>query len=166
VHYAAESPDVINFYSGKVRLDARGEGVVELPAYFARINRDPRYALTAVGAPMPMLHVATEIDEAALQAAAGAGPGDAVATCTFRIAGGAAGATVCWEVKALRNDLWVQRHGAPVEREKDEQSRGTYQRPELYGHPKEMGLHYRPIRSTSIAVTDASGTAPVAGRVP
>ncbi len=49
LHYSSESPEVINFYSGKVMLNAEGEAVVELPAYFAKINRDPRYMLTAVG---------------------------------------------------------------------------------------------------------------------
>ncbi|MBI4579029.1 MAG: hypothetical protein HY718_04960 [Planctomycetes bacterium] len=41
-----------------------------------KINRDARYTLTAIGAPMPMLHVAKEIDEAALTAGPEARPGD------------------------------------------------------------------------------------------
>ena len=142
LHYAAESPEVINFYSGKVTLDGRGEAVVELPAYFAGINKDPRYLLTAVGAPMPMLHVAEEISDEALTAGEQAGPGIAPPTCWFRIAGGAPGAKVSWEVKALRNDLRVRMHGAPVEREKTGLERGKYQHPEYYGRPPEMGMDY------------------------
>jgi len=147
LHYAAESPEVINFYSGKATLDAAGEAVVELPHYFAKINTDPRYTLTAVGAPMPMLHVAEEIDEAALSAGANAEPGEAAPVCWFRIAGGVPGAKVSWEVKALRNDLWVQMRGAPVEVDKQDLEKGTYQHPELYGQPAEMGMNYDATRA-------------------
>jgi hypothetical protein len=48
-------------------------------------------------------------------------------------AGGASGAKVSWEVKAVRNDRWVRQNGAPVEPEKPAQEKGAYQRPELYG---------------------------------
>jgi hypothetical protein len=49
-----------------------------------------------------------------------AGPGKAATPCSFRIAGGAPGKKVSWEVKAVRNDKWVQsRHaGEPIEIEK------------------------------------------------
>jgi hypothetical protein len=130
-HYCAEGPEPQNIYNGLIALDAAGEAWVELPAYFASINREPRYTLTAVGAAMPNLHVAQEVDLAA-------------APCRFRIAGGAAGGKVSWEVKAIRNDLWVQRYGAPVETDKTDEERGKYQRPELYGQPKEMGIWYHP----------------------
>jgi len=139
LHYAAESPDVINFYSDTVTLDERGEALVELPHYFAKINARPRYQLTAVGAPMPMLHVAEEIDESALRSGATAEPWEASPRCSFRIAGGAPGAKVSWEVKALRNDRWIQRCGAPVEVEKPSVERGTYQHPELFGGRTETG---------------------------
>jgi hypothetical protein len=144
LHYAAESPEVINFYRGTVVLDGAGGAVVELPQYFAKINRTPSYMLTAVGAPMPMLHVAEEIDEAALNAGATAEPSQAAPLCSFRIAGGAPGAKVSWRVEALRNDRWVQTHGAPVEIEKEGPEKGTYQHPELYGQRPEMGMNYRP----------------------
>ncbi len=143
LHYAAESPEVINFYRGTVVLDGAGEAVVELPHYFAKINKTPSYQLTAVGAPMPMLHVAEEIDEAALSAGATAGPGVAAPICSFRIAGGAPGAKVSWEVKAVRNDLWVQTRAMPVEVEKQGIEKGKYQHPELYGQPPEKGMNYR-----------------------
>jgi hypothetical protein len=158
LHYAAESPEVINFYSETVTLDERGEAVVELPHYFAKINRRPRYQLTAVGAPMPMLHVAEEIDEAAPSAGAEAGPGEPAPVCWFRIAGGAPGAKVSWRVEALRNDRWVQTHAAPVEIEKEGLEKGTYQHPELYGHPPEMGMDFRPesVRPSQLTLPDAT----------
>ncbi len=143
LHYSVESPEVLNAYSGKVTLDDRGEGVVELPDYFASINKDPRYTLTAVGAPMPMLHVAEEISEEALAAGEQAEPGDAPPICWFRIAGGVAGAKVSWEVKAVRNDLRIRLYGAPVERDKTGPERGKYQHPEYYGQPPEMGMDYQ-----------------------
>ena len=140
LHYAAESPEVINFYSGKVMLDGTGGALVELPAYFASINKDPRYMLTALGAPMPLLHVAEEISEAALLAGEQAEPGVPPPVCTFRISGGTPGGRVSWRVEALRNDLRVRLHGAPVEREKGTSERGRYQHPEYYGQPPEKGM--------------------------
>ncbi len=137
LHYSAESPEVINFYSGTVALDAKGEAEVQLPSYFASINRDPRYSLTAVGAPMPNLHVSWEIDAASLEVGARVQSGDAIPVCWFRIGGGAAGAKVSWEVKAVRNDRWVREYGAPVEQDKGD-DRGSYQRPELYGESNDM----------------------------
>jgi len=163
LHYAAESPEVINFYRGTVVLDGAGQAVVELPHYFAKINKTPSYQLTAVGAPMPLLHVAVEIDEAALSAGATAGAGVAAPLCSFRIAGGAPGAKVSWRVEALRNDLWVrnramaleglhddlaiQTRAMPVEVEKQGREKGTYQHPELYGLPAEMGMNYDATRA-------------------
>lgn len=142
LHYSAESPEVINFYRGTVMLDGAGEAVVELPAYFAGINKSPSYQLTAVGAPMPMLHVAEEISEESLKAGERAGPGVAPPICSFRIAGGVRGAKVSWEVKALRNDLRMRLHGAPVQRDKTGPERGKYQHPGYYGQPAELGMDF------------------------
>ncbi|MFM9997038.1 MAG: hypothetical protein ACKVU4_14705 [Phycisphaerales bacterium] len=144
LHYCAESPEVTNFYSGTAPLDGAGEAVVALPPYFAKINKDPRYTLTAVGAPMPMLHVGTRIDEGALSAGAAAGPGAPAPACSFRIAGGAPGGAVSWRVEALRNDLRMRLRGAPVELDKIGVERGTYQHPEYYGQPAERGMDHRP----------------------
>jgi hypothetical protein len=157
LHYSAESPDVINFYSDTAILDDRGEAVIALPPYFAKINTRPRYQLTAVGAPMPMLHVAEKISQAALIAGARAEPEEAAPVCSFRIAGGAPGGEVSWEVKAVRNDRWVQKRGAPVEVEKEGREKGTYQHPDLYGQPPEKGMLYDVTRKHSEPV---AGTAP------
>lgn len=143
LHYATESPEVLNCYTGKVTLDGAGEAVVELPPYFASINKDPRYTLTAVGAPMPMLHVAEEISEAALAEGERAGAGVVLPICSFRVAGGEPGAKVSWRVEAVRNDLRMRLHGAPVEQEKAGPERGKYQHPEYYGQEPERGIDYR-----------------------
>ena len=126
-HFCTEGPEPMNAYSGVVTLDARGEAWVQLPDYFEAINRDPRYTLTPIGAAMPNLHVAVEIQ------------GN-----RFKIAGGVPGKKVSWEVKAIRNDLWVQRYGYQTEQEKEDAIKGKYLSPELYGQPKERGIHYRP----------------------
>ena len=56
-HYAMESPEILNLYRGTAVLNTNGEAWAELPDYFESINRDFTYQLTAVGAPMPNLHV-------------------------------------------------------------------------------------------------------------
>lgn len=145
LHYAAESPEVINFYRGTVTLDGTGAAVVELPAYFARINKEATYQLTAVGAPMPLLHLAEEVDANALAVGAAAAPGEPAPVCSFRIAGGAPGGKVSWRVEAVRNDPWVRRRGAPVEVDKVDIEKGTYQHPELYGQPAGKGMNDDPL---------------------
>jgi len=76
---------------------------------------------------MPSLHVAVKIQNN-----------------RFKIAGGAPGKEVSWRVEAIRNDLWVQRYGYQTEQEKEDALKGKYLHPELYGQPKERGIHYRP----------------------
>jgi hypothetical protein len=124
LHYCTEAPEPLNAYSGVTTLDARGEAWVELPDYFEAINRDPRYTLTPIGAPMPNLHVAVEIQ------------GN-----RFKIAGGAPGKRVSWRVEAVRNDPYVQQRGFQAEREKPREHQGKYLHPELYGQPKERAIH-------------------------
>jgi len=129
-HYSAEGPEPYNLYRGTVVLDARGEAWVQLPDYFEAINRDPSYHLTPVGAPMPNLHVAVEIQ------------GN-----RFQIAGGVPGKKVSWEVKAIRHDRWVQEYGYQTVQPKPAEWRGRFLHPELYGQPKELGIHYAPERA-------------------
>lgn len=142
LHYSAESPEVLNIYSGKVTLDSKGEATVEMPSYFARINRDPRYSLTPIGAAMPNLHVEEEISEAALSAAARMTPSAQTPIVMFRIAGGAPGKRVSWEVKAVRNDRQAQETPARVEVDKVGIEAGRLMHPELYGLSPNMGMPY------------------------
>jgi hypothetical protein len=124
-HYCIEAPEPYNLYRGTVTLDAQGEAWVQLPDYFEAINRDASYHLTPIGAAMPNLHVAAEIQ------------GN-----RFKIAGGAPFKKVSWEVKAVRNDPWVQQYGYQTEQEKPKEYQGLYLHPELYGQPKERGVFY------------------------
>ncbi len=141
LHYCTESPEALNFYSGKVTLDSDGRATVRMPDYFASINKDPRYTLTPMGAAMPMLHIDQEIDEAALTTGNAIEPGEPIPACSFTIAGGAPNARVSWRVEALRNDRYIQRRGAPVETDKPEGEKGLYQIPDLYDQPAERGMH-------------------------
>ena len=127
-HYSTESPEVLNSYSGTVTLDDNGQAWVELPEYFESINIDPRYQLTAIGAPAPMLHVASEI-----------------MNNEFLVSGGQVGMRVSWEVKAKRNDAFVAQLGAPVERVKLGAEKGKYLQPALYGQPESLRLDHSPL---------------------
>lgn len=127
LHYSQEGPEPINAYGDSVELDEKGEAWVQLPRYFDAINRKPRYTLTPVGAPMPDLHVAVKVQSG-----------------RFKIAGGVPNGEVCWEVKAVRNDRFVQRYGAPVEVDKSDSERNRYQHPDLYGEGRSMGVE--PVR--------------------
>lgn len=125
LHYSAESPEVLNIYSGNVQADGAGEAWITLPDYFEAINSDPRYILTSVGGPAPMLHVAVKVQNN-----------------MFKIAGALPNAEVSWEVKAKRTDRFVTQRGAPVERMKTGVEQGKYIEPALYGKPESMGVFY------------------------
>ncbi|MBL8879039.1 MAG: hypothetical protein JNG88_07950 [Phycisphaerales bacterium] len=118
-HYCAEGPEPMNEYSGVIALDENGEAIVTLPDYFASINRDVRYQLTCIGQFAPVF-VREEIRDGA-----------------FVIAGGKPGMRVSWEVKGVRNDPFVQAHGAPIEQLKPDHLRGRYLQPELFGQTAE-----------------------------
>jgi hypothetical protein len=143
-HYSVESSEVLNQYSGNVTLDVDGEAWVELPVWFPAINKDYRYQLTPIGASAPTLYIAQEIEDG-----------------RFKIAGGAAGLKVSWQVTGRRDDPYVQYYGAPVEVDKPAGEQGTYLYPELYGQPEELGrdyLHHQELEETvepEAAVPDA-----------
>ncbi len=124
-HSFVESPDMMNIYNGNVILDAKGEAVVELPGWFEALNRDFRYQLTAIGAPGPNLYIAEEISDN-----------------RFRIAGGARGMKVSWQVTGIRQDAYANAHRIPVEEEKPVQERGYYLHPELHTQPEEKGIEW------------------------
>lgn len=48
-------------------------------------------------------------------------------------------------MEAIRNDRWVQEYGFQTDRPKPAEHRGKYLNPELYGQPKELGIHYHPM---------------------
>jgi hypothetical protein len=128
-HFCIEGPEPYNFYRGTVTLDETGSAQVSLPDYFDAINIDFSYQLTAVGAPMPDLHIGAPISDG-----------------KFLVSGGAPGKQVCWEVTARRNDPWVRDKGYQAERYKPEHERGTYIYPRGYGQPEELQKDYKRIQ--------------------
>jgi hypothetical protein len=124
-HFCTEGPEPLNVYSGTVNLDGTGAAWITLPDYFQNINRDFRYQLTPIGASMPDLFIAEEVQ------------GN-----RFKIGGGKPGMKVSWQVSATRNDLYVQRVGIHSEVEKTGERRGKYLAPELFGMPESSGIFW------------------------
>ncbi len=139
-HSFVESPDMMNIYNGNIVLDAKGEAWVELPAWFEALNRDFRYQLTAIGAPMPNLYIAAP-----------------VANNRFQIGGGRPGAQVSWQVTGIRQDAYANLNRIPVEEAKPANERGTYLHPEAFGQPASKGVNYqRMLQANSAAATSAA----------
>jgi hypothetical protein len=130
-HFCIEGPEPYNLYRGTVTLDETGSAWVLLPDYFDAINIDFSYQLTAIGAPMPDLHVGAPIRDT-----------------KFLVSGGAPGKQVCWEVTALRNDPYVRSKGYQAESLKPEYERGTYIYPQGYGQPNELHRDYKRLQMT------------------
>jgi hypothetical protein len=119
---AIEGPERLVQTSGTIELDGEGSATVRLPAWFGAMHDGARYQLTAVGAAMPDLHVASTDRDG------------------FGIAGGAAGARVDWQVGGTRRDAWATAHPLTVERAKRGQERGRYVHPVAHGKSAEQSL--------------------------
>jgi hypothetical protein len=124
IHASVESSEMMNIYTGNVTLDDKGAATVQLPSWFQALNGDFRYQLTAIGQPSPGLYVAQEIS------------GN-----QFRIAGGAPGGKVSWQVAGVRHDAYAKANPLLVEREKTFE-RGYFIHPRLYGAPDEKGIEW------------------------
>ena len=129
MHAAIESPELKNLYDGVVVLDANGEADVDLPAWFEALNGDFRYQLTCIGGIAPV-YIAEEVSEG-----------------RFRIAGGAPGLKVSWQVTGVRKDAFAVAHPLVVESEKTDDERGRYLNPAEQGAPASRSVH----RSTGAA---------------
>jgi hypothetical protein len=124
-HSVIESDELKNVYDGVVELDADGAAEIQLGGWCEAFNHRFRYQLTPIGGPAPDLHVAQEI-----------------AANRFRIAGGQAGMTVCWQVTGVRQDAYAQAHPLLVEEDKSADERGYYLHPDLYGQPAERSIEW------------------------
>jgi hypothetical protein len=111
-HSLVESSDMKTVYDGIATLDADGQAEVRLWDWCEALNEDFRYQLTPLGAPAPNLHIATELSEN-----------------RFRIAGGAPGMRVSWQVTGIRHDRYASAHRIAVEQEKSSAERGHYLHP-------------------------------------
>jgi hypothetical protein len=122
-HSFVESPDMMNIYNGIVELDAQGEAIVPLPAYFEALNSDFRYQLTSIGRAQPSLYIADEVQD-----------------LTFRIAGGKPHARVSWQVTGIRKDPFAMAHRVVPEVEKEAEAKGYYVHPGEYRQPAEKDI--------------------------
>ncbi|HUF08979.1 MAG TPA: hypothetical protein VMO47_06650 [Rhodothermales bacterium] len=107
-HFAMESSEVLNLYSGNVITDREGRASVTLPEWFDEINKDFRYQLTVVGT-FARAIISEEID------------GN-----RFSIRTDKPYVKVSWQVTGIRNDLRMREYPPQVERLKPEDERGTY----------------------------------------
>jgi hypothetical protein len=125
-HSFVESPDMMNIYNGIVELDALGEAIVTLPAYFEALNKDFRYQLTSIGRSQPNLYVADEIQN--LQ---------------FRIAGGKPHAKASWQVTGVRQDPVANANRYISEVAKEPEAKGYYLHPAAYKQSADKDLSHR-----------------------
>ena len=122
-HNFVESPENLLIYRGRVRLDANGEGVVELPDYFRALTKEDEASihLTPVGRPF--------------LTGAEWNPGFQSLTVY-----GDANREVFWEVLADRDDPVIHQLGKPVEEWKGPNhrlcDRGELLYPTAYGYPE------------------------------
>ena len=143
-HSFVESPDMKNVYDGVVVLDGKGKAEIELPDWFGILNKDFRYQLTAIGAPGPNLYIAKEISDATTTTNTkyNKSSSNKNNNSRFRIAGGASGMKVSWQVTGIRRDPWANANRIQVEEDKPAKERGYYLHPDLYSQPEEKGISH------------------------
>jgi len=124
IHSFVESPDMMNIYNGNITTDANGDAVVSLPSYFQVENIDFRYQLTVIGT-FAQAIVSKEISNN-----------------TFSLKTDKPNVKVSWQVTGVRNDPYAQQHRIVPEVMKNENERGRYRHPELYGLPNTMRINY------------------------
>jgi hypothetical protein len=140
-HSFVESPDMKNVYDGVVSLNDKGEAEIELPDWFGALNKDFRYQLTAIRAPGTNLYIAEEISEdTSTTNNSGSSNNNNNNSSRFKIAGGASGMKVSWQVTGIRKDPWANANRIQVEEEKPDKERGYYLHPDLYRQPEENGI--------------------------
>lgn len=150
IHYSHEGPEPQNVYNGSIITDEEGCATVRLPDYFHDINTTPRIQLTVVdeGEDFVMVKVARKLK------------GN-----QFSIRTSKSHTEVYWEVKAIRNDPYVQRNGYPVELEKPDAVKGKYFDPASYGLPESRGMSFRERAAPAVADTrtqqPSQGAAPI-----
>jgi hypothetical protein len=143
-HSFVESPDMKNVYDGVVVLDDKGEADIELPDWFGALNKDFRYQLTAIGAPGPNLYISEEISDGVttIRYSNSRSNKNKNSSSRFKVAGGASGMKVSWQVTGIRKDPYANAHRISVEEDKPAKERGYYLYPELYGQPEEKGISH------------------------
>lgn len=132
-HNFVESPENLLIYRGVIRLNAQGEGEVELPEYFIALTleREASIQLTPVETPFVSAYAwGPQFDRFTIR--------------------GEPERDVSWVVYAERDDPVIRRLGRLVEEEKGPNNKycdkGKLLDPESYGYPKTMGRDYEESR--------------------
>jgi hypothetical protein len=94
-HSFVESPNPVDLYDGVATLDSKGDATIVLPDYFLALNDDFQYLTTAIGQPMPDLHLAQGVQREYF---------DLYGPPAYKIAGGVPGGEVSWQVTGVRRD--------------------------------------------------------------
>ncbi len=123
-HFAIESNEVLNTYSGNVITDSTGTARVGLPDYFEALNTNYRYQLTVLG----QFAQAIILQE--------------IQNNSFIIKTDKPSVKVSWQVSGVRSDAYLKAHPMPVEEEKAAVERGHYLTPEVFGQPEESSLSW------------------------
>jgi hypothetical protein len=124
-HSFVESPDVLNIYDGIASLDSSGKATIALPGYFLALNKDFQYLATAIGQPMPNLHLSSEVRRRFFF----------FGKIVLSIAGGAPNGRVSWQVTGIRHDPFILANPIVPEVEKGPNElvdKGKYLFPEFY----------------------------------
>jgi len=128
-HNFVESPENLLIYRGVTRLNAQGEGYVELPDYFIALTMEREASIQLTPVEMPFVSAYAW--------------GPQFDRFTIR---GEPDRDVSWVVYAERDDPVIRRLGRPVEEEKGPDNKycnkGRLLDPESYGYPKTMGRDF------------------------
>jgi hypothetical protein len=115
---------MMNIYNGNIVTDQNGDAVVELPAYFAALNKEFRYQLTVIGT-FAQAIIADEIKDN-----------------RFTIKTNAGNVKVSWQVTGIRQDAYANKNRIKVEEDKPARERGSFLHPEVFGQPEERGVEW------------------------
>ncbi|MBU0561864.1 MAG: hypothetical protein ABIG69_08050 [Bacteroidota bacterium] len=121
-HSFAESPDMMNIYNGNIILNSNGEGLVLMPEWFSKLNKEFRYQLTCIGGYSPIF-ISEEISEN-----------------KFKISGGKPGLKISWQVTGIRQDPYANANRISVEVDKPSEERGYYLHYKEYDQPMEKSV--------------------------
>ncbi|HSZ03394.1 MAG TPA: hypothetical protein VK788_28120 [Terriglobales bacterium] len=121
-HFAIESDEVLNTYSGNVMTDLGGLASVQLPRWFEALNTNYRYQLTVIG----------EFAQAIVF--------QEIQNNRFVIKTDKPSVKVSWQVTGVRSDAYARMHVVPVEEQKPARERGHYLTPKVFGQRDEKSL--------------------------
>lgn len=130
-HSFVESPDMMNIYNGNVVTDGAGFATVELPDYFASLNKDYRYQLTVIGS-FAQAIIKNKVDNN-----------------QFVIQTDQPGVEVSWQVTGIRQDPYANQNRIPNAVDKAPEERGLYLHPEAYGQPATRGIGSKKAQSVA-----------------